>query len=646
MKRFRCFIALLALVFLSLTFAQPSNVRADAAANISELIFTAVQNTTSPAQAVTITNTGAGSIDLTAAQLIGTNPTAFTLTNPPGGSIPLAPGASTTFNIAFNPPAGANGVHLSAALRVTTSDAITPTLDVGLHGLSLQGLEGGNEPGLQAVVNTLGYAVNVGGNGLVIRPLPENLTPLGDEINIQLFQRANPGPVSMIALARFSPAEALPFGYYFPDGTNIPPLIEVNRIQNSAVNPINHQTLNPLLVGGGTSFDPGTFHFGFYITSLSFGRSSYTQDGLNTGARVRAARSFIARDRSGSLLPNTYLLTFEDANNGDYQDYVFLISNVTPAIAEPPIAAADSSVTPQDTPITIDLVANDSGVDAPLDPATAALVAQPPAAEGVVTLNGGAATFTPAPGFSGTSTFMYTVQDAIGQISAPATVTVQVDPPPVVPPPGPPPNNPPQQPQTSSSPASQPATAVVSAQPAAPVGGFTISKSASPPIASAGDEVTFSIVLRNTGSQAFDVFNLEDTLPEAFEILDAQASAGAPRIVGQQVHFSLNALGPGAMLTLTVRARIRAGVNTPALVTEACAGAANLAATCAQATVLSVSRLPATGQTPLWRTPLLRAGIVGLMALVAGMILLRRSPKPSPLARSVRQTEQVNRPKS
>lgn len=642
MRRFRCFIALLTLVFLSLTFAQPPNVRADAAANAFELIFTAVQNTTSPPQAVTITNTGAGSIDITAAQLIGTNPTAFTLTNPPGGSIPLVPGASATFNLVFNPPAGANGVHLSAALRVTTSDAITPTLDVGLHGLSLQGLEGGNEPGLQAVVNTLGYAVNVGGNGLVIRPLPENLTPLGDEINIPLFQRANPGPVSLIALARFSPAEALPFGYYFPDGTNNPPLIEVNRIQNSAVNPINHQTLNPLLVGGGTSFDPGTFHFGFYITSLSFARSSYTQDGLNTGPRVRAARSFIARDRSGSLLPNTYLLTFEDANNGDYQDYVFLISNVTPAIAEPPIAAADSSTTPQDTPITIDLVANDSGVDAPLDPATAALLAQPPAAEGVVTLNGGAATFTPAPGFSGTSTFMYTVQDAIGQTSAPATVTVQVNPPPVVLPPGPPPNNPPQQPpaqpQTNSSPASQPATAVVSAQPAAPAGGFTISKSASPPIAAAGDTVTFSLVLRNTGSQAFDIFNLEDTLPEAFEILDVQASAGAPRIVGQQVHFSLNALGPGATITLTVRARIRAGVKTPALVTEACAGAVNLAATCAQATVLSVSRLPPTGQTPLWRTLLLGVEMVGLMALAAGMILLRR--------RSIQQTEQDHRPKS
>src|SRR5690606_8973111 len=98
---------------------------------------------------------------------------------------------------------------------------------------------------------------------------------------------------------------------------------------------------------------PGTFHFGFYVTSISFGRSSYTQDSLNTGPRVRAARSFIVRDRTGNLIPNTYLLTYEDANNGDYQDYVFLISNVTAAVTEPPVAVDDAAITPQDTPITI-----------------------------------------------------------------------------------------------------------------------------------------------------------------------------------------------------------------------------------------------------------------------------------------------------
>jgi hypothetical protein len=37
------------------------------------------------------------------------------------------------------------------------------------------------------------------------------------------------------------------------------------------------------------------------------------------------------KNRSGQLVANNYLITFEDASNGDYQDYMFVISNVTAA---------------------------------------------------------------------------------------------------------------------------------------------------------------------------------------------------------------------------------------------------------------------------------------------------------------------------
>ena len=88
------------------------------------------------------------------------------------------------------------------------------------------------------------------------------------------------------------------------------------------------QTLNPATVAGGaTSFDPGAASFGFYVDSLSFGRSSYTEDARNTGV-PHAVRTYPAKDRGGVAIPNTYLVAFEDASNGDYQDYVFEVSNV------------------------------------------------------------------------------------------------------------------------------------------------------------------------------------------------------------------------------------------------------------------------------------------------------------------------------
>ena len=76
-----------------------------------------------------------------------------------------------------------------------------------------------------------------------------------------------------------------------------------------------------------TASTPAAGSFGIYVDSNSFDRESYTQDGLNTNI-PHAARIYPAKDRAGTLVPNTYLVAFEDAQNGDYQDYVFEVSNV------------------------------------------------------------------------------------------------------------------------------------------------------------------------------------------------------------------------------------------------------------------------------------------------------------------------------
>lgn len=588
-----------------------SVVSADVTPSQPELIFTAIKNTVSPAQTVTVTNSGAVPIDITNVQIVGANPAAYTLTNPPAGNINLAPGATTSFNITFNPP-NLNGVHLPAILQIDSTDAVTPTVQVGLHGLSLQGLEGNNEPGLQAVVDTLGVSIDVGGAGLIIRPAPENIAPVADEITVELFEKAGPGAVTIFPVARFSPAELLPYGYYFPNGTPTPVLNEVNQIQNSVVNPINHQTLLPLMTGGGISFDPGTFHFGFYVNSLSFGRASYTQNALNTGPRVRAARIFPVDDRNNNPIPNTYLLTYEDAANGDYQDYVFVISNVTPAVASAPIAADDAGNSAS-VPVVINAVGNDTGVDAPLVPATTTIVSPPNPAQGTVVNNGnGTFTFTPAGGFIGASTFTYTVQDFFGQTTNTATVTVNVTDVASVPSP-PVTNNPPV--------TTDPQTVQVSQNIQS---GFSIVKSVNPPIAIANDSVTFTVTMSNNGAETYTNLSAEDNVPVEFEVLGATASAGTVAVNGQMVSYNVSSLAPGTSVTITIQARIRAGVVAPFLTNQVCAGANNLAATCTQATVLGVDTLPSTGETPIWRVFLLWGGVLVSLFLVAGMLLTRQ----------------------
>ena len=95
------------------------------------------------------------------------------------------------------------------------------------------------------------------------------------------------------------------------------------------------------------------------------------------------------------------------------------------AVNDPPVAAADSATTAYGTPVTINVLANDSDVDG--DVLTLSQVS--PGARGGTSINGSGVTYSPNSGFSGADSFSYTVSDGKGG-SATATVSVQVQSPP------------------------------------------------------------------------------------------------------------------------------------------------------------------------------------------------------------------------
>src|SRR3546814_322610 len=86
---------------------------------------------------------------------------------------------------------------------------------------------------------------------------------------------------------------------------------------------------------GDVSFDPGKAEFGFFVTGPD--HSAYSEDHWNqiyhkenVGHPVRI---YAAKDRNGKVVKNTYFICFEEARNGDYNDYVFLVENIKPVIA-------------------------------------------------------------------------------------------------------------------------------------------------------------------------------------------------------------------------------------------------------------------------------------------------------------------------
>ncbi|WP_019586564.1 NPCBM/NEW2 domain-containing protein [Deinococcus apachensis] len=295
----------------------------DLALTPAEQIFSGVVNSTGAPQSVTLRNRGSAPLHINSVELTGKNADDFRLVNPPAWPLTLPPGASAEVQASFTPnEVGA----LQAALRVTSDAAGKPTQTVGLYGLSARGEQGNLEPPLAQIVQTLGYTVNVGGTNLI---LGTGSAPIGDEVVAPLFTKAGPGPVTLRPVARYSPDDPLPFGYYTP-GSGSPalhPVAEIARGGEQRLGP-------PLSPGGRETFDPGSATFGLYVGATSYApQNSYTQDELNVARVQHAARIYPLKNRAGQPLANTYLVAFEPAVNGDYQDYVFVVSNVKPEAA-------------------------------------------------------------------------------------------------------------------------------------------------------------------------------------------------------------------------------------------------------------------------------------------------------------------------
>ncbi|WP_460787086.1 malectin domain-containing carbohydrate-binding protein [Microbacterium insulae] len=295
----------------------------------SEAVFSAVKSNGNLAASVSAKKTDVESITLTnqstetlavSSAITGANAGEFSASGIPST---LAPGASATAQVTFTP--GTTVGQRSAQLTLTAAGS---SVSVGLYGLSLEGIEGGNEPTFNNVMGTLGYGINVGWTNLAGGM---QAVAKGDEVLEPLFEKAGSGSITWRPLAHFAPPENLGFGWYTGDGA------AADRRSLGGMDGTNttnggYQTLNPPVIAGSTmAFDPGAASFGLYYYSAYFNRYGFTEDRLNSPASdAHRARIYPAKNRSGVLIPNTYVVAFEDASNGDYQDYVFLVSGIKP----------------------------------------------------------------------------------------------------------------------------------------------------------------------------------------------------------------------------------------------------------------------------------------------------------------------------
>ena len=298
------------------------------------LVFSSQTNVTSPSLNAVVTNAGLENVTIPVggATTTGGDAGQFPVVDPATSVTTIAPGASASIKVAFRPT--------SAGVKATTLTVATSAGDktVTLRGLAAPGLEGGNEPSLQRVMDTWQIPINVGDPDPSNASMPATQGPIGDEISAQLFQKAAfDKPISIEPIAAYGPqanSPAIKVGWYNAGNGSGAGLHEQYTLKGSEVQGL---MLNP--TGSTTNIDPGEeTAFGLYSEWPYFsGRKAYTEDALNTwdATYPHHLRVYPFKNPDGSVEPNAYVVATEEVPGSpfDSQDIVVVVRNVKPYVA-------------------------------------------------------------------------------------------------------------------------------------------------------------------------------------------------------------------------------------------------------------------------------------------------------------------------
>lgn len=306
---------------------------------------TGVANRTSgpkqgPEKNLTLHNSGVAPLDVTLS-LTGPDAARLSIASPSAPALTIAPGADATVTLRLATETSALGkapsqddgaTVLNATLLVSAGSAM---LSVRQYALVLTYVE--LEPTFGQILRGFpGYTSKLpswlpdDANPNPGSPLP-GVVPSTDEVNAPTFERLDPTkPVTFRPLARFSPPGVVPFGWYTAGNiagrTTVASMIEQADAQT---NDKSRLLEPPLAAEGSASFEPKSAKFGLWMAPAGVGLlGSIDADCFDGQHRVR---TFTLRDAAGVVIPGTFLIGGEEAANGDYQDYVLVVTNVKPS---------------------------------------------------------------------------------------------------------------------------------------------------------------------------------------------------------------------------------------------------------------------------------------------------------------------------
>jgi hypothetical protein len=317
-----------------------------------------VGDTVHDTNTITLENTGAGNliisnITVAATTVASNNATQYVLVNPPTLPLTLTPGQTQTVEVQFvlsevnandhsynetnSAGNGGGGSDYPGILTITSNDANAATTTLPMAGWWQEHSENSNEPDLQTIVNLMaGYGTEI--NPSLINFLTESTasgsspTYYGEEVVSAYWTEADSTqPVNVTQVdAYHTEGDTSGLNYYAQGSTSTHTILGTGSDVGQTFFPLN---------AAGTAPATGSFtttgNFGFE----ELNPNAYSDDSKNVGddGGGHMMRFYPVRDATGNLIPNTYIVACDypngTAENFDFQDNVYLMTNIRPAVA-------------------------------------------------------------------------------------------------------------------------------------------------------------------------------------------------------------------------------------------------------------------------------------------------------------------------
>ncbi|HEX8521614.1 MAG TPA: choice-of-anchor D domain-containing protein [Tepidisphaeraceae bacterium] len=266
------------------------------------------------------------------------------------GAVPtsIAPGAYADVKVRFTANATTwDGHTITGTLTVNSNDPTKPAAMVNLFGWWQIHNEDNKEPDFQDIVKAFGFKTTIVGPNQTLSN-GGRLERIGDEVLSPYWRSADTSmPVTIRQLAAYHTQGNTSQQWWYDQGSwSLNNLFTSDGDEGQSLLPHSNDPTSGVV--GSNSASAQLYPSGAFGLRVDSEWSDPTRNGIPAGSTTdqgHHVRFWVARDTSGRIIPNTYIMAMDyQGINYDYNDNVYIVYNMKPTSAPTSPTGVNGSV--------------------------------------------------------------------------------------------------------------------------------------------------------------------------------------------------------------------------------------------------------------------------------------------------------------